>query len=371
MKGRFLGCLVGCAVGDALGAPFEGYWEHQLPGREALLRGFAEVEGYPRGQYTDDTQLTLATVESIVRRRDLVPADIARSIAALWKNHSVIGPGGACTSAANAFLKTRDWTTCGAPVGQAGNGTAMRTAVLGLYFLGDPEHLPEAVADISRITHQDPRSVAGGIAIAKAAQLLATLDNVDESSFCGSIAEAIRPYEATFAGLDRGPAVTPPGGPGYGLPGHRLGRVSKPEFSRPIITPFVVPTVLAALWAVLRHPTSWAGAVTEAIHLGGDVDTLGAIVGALVGSPPGGLGDPDASCDGGPRVGPNSSSRRPVLRGLHTRHPTPKRVSEEPAASNSSGSSAHLRRTDLTASPAARIGGGQQIVPSTKVGIRP
>ena len=64
MKSRFVGCLVGCAVGDALGAPFEGYWEHQLPGRKALLGGFAEVEGYPRGQYTDDTQLTLATPSS-------------------------------------------------------------------------------------------------------------------------------------------------------------------------------------------------------------------------------------------------------------------------------------------------------------------
>jgi ADP-ribosyl-[dinitrogen reductase] hydrolase len=62
-ESRFLGCLVGCAVGDALGAPFEGYWEHQLPSREALLGGFAEFEGYPRGQYTDNTQLTLATVE--------------------------------------------------------------------------------------------------------------------------------------------------------------------------------------------------------------------------------------------------------------------------------------------------------------------
>src|SRR5262249_11748143 len=123
------------------------------------------------------------------------------AIASLWKNHSVIGPGGACTFAANAFLKTRDWTTCGAPMGQAGNGTAMRTAALGLYFLRDPEGLPEAVADVSRITHRDSRSVAGGIAIAKAAQLLATLDVLDEGSFCRSIAEAIRPYERAFADL--------------------------------------------------------------------------------------------------------------------------------------------------------------------------
>ena len=284
LQSRFVGCLVGCAVGDALGAPFEGYWEHQLPGRNALLRGFAEVEGYPRGQYTDDTQLTLATVESIVRRGSLEPADIARSIASLWKTQSVVGPGGACTFAAHAFLKTRDWTTCGAPVGQAGNGTAMRTAALGLYFLRDPERLPEAVADVSRITHQDPRSVAGGIAIAKAAQLLATLDTVDEGSFCGSIAGAIRPYEAAFAGLiedlpsrlreDRETAL------------HAIAWAgsARPEFSRPIITPFVVPTVLAALWVVLHHRSSWSEAVAEAIHLGGDVDTLGAIVGALAGT---------------------------------------------------------------------------------------
>ena len=298
MRGRFLGCLVGCAVGDALGAPFEGYWEHQLPGRKALLRGFAEIEGYPRGQYTDDTQLTLATVESIVKQRDLVPADIARSIAALWKNQSVVGPGGACTFAANAFLKTRDWRTCGAPVGQAGNGTAMRTAALGLYFLRDAERLPQAIADVSRITHQDPRSVAGGIAIAKAAQLLATLDVFDENSFCIAIADAIRPYEATFADLiaslpfrlreDREAAL------------HAIAWAgsSKPEFSRPIITPFVVPTVLAALWVVLNHQSSWSEAVAEAIHLGGDVDTLGAIVGALAGVRLGASAIPDHLASG-------------------------------------------------------------------------
>src|SRR5438309_11001258 len=58
LESRFLGCLLGCAVGDALGAPFEGYWGHLLPAPDTLLEDFAEFEGYPRGQYTDDTQLT-------------------------------------------------------------------------------------------------------------------------------------------------------------------------------------------------------------------------------------------------------------------------------------------------------------------------
>lgn len=283
MKDRFHGCLLGCAVGDALGAPFEGYWDHQLPRPAALLRGFAEVEGFPRGQYTDDTQLTLATVESIVRRGDLEPADVAHSIASLWKHDSVIGPGGACTRAATTFLKTRDWTTCGAPVGQAGNGTAMRTAALGLFFMRDHERLPAAVADISRITHQDPRSVAGGVAIAKAAQLLATGEQLEAAGFCREVAAAMRPYETTFADLveelpsrleeDRDTAL------------HSIAWAgsARPEFSRPVITPFVVPTVLAALWSILKEPLSWKAAVAEAIGLGGDVDTLGAIVGALAG----------------------------------------------------------------------------------------
>jgi ADP-ribosylglycohydrolase len=259
-----------------------------------LLAGFADFEGYPLGQYTDDTQLTLATVESIVLRGTLDPAHVAHSIATLWKTQSVVGPGGACTYAAHAFLKTRDWQACGAPVGQAGNGTAMRTAALGLYFLEDPDRLPAAVADISRITHQDPRSVAGGIAIAKAAQLLGTLDAVDDDFFCRSIAGAVCQYEPAFAELI------------HDLPSRlRQNRDSaveaiawagsaRPEFSKAIITPFVVPTVLAALWVVIRHRSSWSEAVAEAIHLGGDVDTLGAIVGALMGIRLGVSAIPDA-----------------------------------------------------------------------------
>lgn len=284
LKDRFRGCLLGCAVGDALGAPFEGFWGHQLPNRAALLRGFYEVDGYPRGQYTDDTQLTLATIESIVRRGDLEPADVACAIASLWKHDSVIGPGGACTRAAKTFLKTRDWTTCGAPVGQAGNGTAMRTAALGLFFMHDPERLPAAVADISRITHQDSRSVAGGVAIAKAAQLLAAGEYSEAIKFCSEIAASMRPYEPAFSDLVEALPSHVQGDRDTALHAIAWAGSPRPEFSRPVITPFVIPTVLAALWSILKEPFSWKDAVAEAIGLGGDVDTLGAIVGALAGT---------------------------------------------------------------------------------------
>jgi ADP-ribosyl-[dinitrogen reductase] hydrolase len=283
LRDRFLGCLLGCAVGDALGAPYEGLWSHSIPDIETLLSGFAEFEGFPPGQYTDDTQLSLATVEAILDAEDVIPAVVARHIARLWKTQSVVGPGGACTQAAHRFLKMGDWTSCGAPAGQAGNGTAMRTAVLGLFFLREMDRLPGVVADISRITHQDPRSVAGGVAIAKAAQLL-TNDVRSPGAFCQEIAEATEVYEPQFAGMVRELPSLMMKSPQTILQHIAWSGMARPEFDKPIITPFVIPTVLASLWCVLENLDSWSKAVAKALGLGGDVDTLGAVVGALMGT---------------------------------------------------------------------------------------
>jgi ADP-ribosyl-[dinitrogen reductase] hydrolase len=281
---RVLGCVLGGAVGDALGAPFEGLWSRCIPKASVLLAGYAEYEGFPRGQYTDDTQLTIATLQSIVRRGYIDPEHIARSIARLWRSQEVVGPGGACTAAADRLLAGGHWSECGSPVGQAGNGTAMRTAALGLYFLSRPAELAESVVQVSRITHQDPRSVAGGVAVASAARLMAARPEVEASELCRVVSAEARPLHAPLADLIAG---LPP----Y-LSGDRQemleyvawsGGKSR-EFEEVIITPYVIPTVLATLWAVTNFPASWPDAVAAAIGLGGDVDTLGAIVGGLMGA---------------------------------------------------------------------------------------
>jgi ADP-ribosyl-[dinitrogen reductase] hydrolase len=281
---RVLGCVLGGAVGDALGAPFEGLWSHSIPDPSALLAGFAEYEGFPNGQYTDDTQLTVATLESVVRRSGIETGDVARSIARLWRSQAVVGPGGACTAAADRLLAGGDWSECGSPVGQAGNGTAMRTAALGLYFLPRPAELPDAVAQVSRITHQDPRSVAGGVAVASAARLLAADPGVDAGALCSAVADDMRPFQSAFAELVAGLPARLGGDEAAALEYVAWSGGAEREFDRVIITPYVVPTVLAALWAVARFPESWSEAVAAAVGLGGDVDTLGAIVGGLMGA---------------------------------------------------------------------------------------
>jgi ADP-ribosylglycohydrolase len=60
-----VGTLVGGAVGDAMGAPFEGLWSDDVPNSGSLVSSFHECHGYPAGQYTDDTQLTIATIQSV------------------------------------------------------------------------------------------------------------------------------------------------------------------------------------------------------------------------------------------------------------------------------------------------------------------
>ncbi|MEQ8635041.1 ADP-ribosylglycohydrolase family protein [Gimesia maris] len=280
-KSIVLGTLLGGAVGDAMGAPFEGLWADSIPSADSLAASFHEYHGYPNGQYTDDTQLTLATIQSIVEQNDIVVADVARQIAELWRHHSVIGPGGACTQAAERYLATGDHRNMGAPVGQAGNGTAMRTAALGLWFDSN-ESLISVVADVSRITHQDSRSVAGGVAIAMAAKLLSSASDINPHSFCKILADACHDINSEMSDLLQL------------LPNHLNDEAAMdfiahagqrtPEFEKPIITPFVIPTVLASIYSILTCPESWLEAVTFAVRLGGDVDTLGAIVGALAGA---------------------------------------------------------------------------------------
>ena len=79
----------------------------------------------------------------------------------------------------------------------------MRTAAIGLYFARDPSELPQQVADISRITHSDPRSIAGGVAIAKATQILAVAENPAPAEFCRAIADGMVLFHEDFAKMVR------------------------------------------------------------------------------------------------------------------------------------------------------------------------
>lgn len=288
----FAGCLVGQALGDALGFPVEGappevcgqYVEGVLrSGRAARVHRF----GYPPLQYTDDTQLARELVRSLVERRGFDPEDYAARIAALFREDRVVGRGSATDQAARRLIRGVPWDQAGTPSPSAGNGTAMRAAPVGLFYWDDEEAMLRAAHLQGFITHQDPRCSAGSIAIAGAVWLALRMHPLDIQAFVSQLATWTDLWDPHLAdGLLRLPAWVQ-------LPPEEavksIGRVGlEPGYRDPEgwqgISPFVTTSVLWSLYAFLRSPDNYWETVCTAIAVGGDVDTTGAMAGALSGA---------------------------------------------------------------------------------------
>jgi ADP-ribosyl-[dinitrogen reductase] hydrolase len=68
IKDRLKGCLVGGAIGDSIGSYYEGQ-------KEIAFVEFDILNGI-----TDDTQLTIATCESIIEAKRVFPEGISKKI---------------------------------------------------------------------------------------------------------------------------------------------------------------------------------------------------------------------------------------------------------------------------------------------------
>ena len=286
LRDKFLGSILGCAVGDALGAPFEG--APPSPNRFDLGADihYRKISGYPLGQYTDDTQLTLAIMSAICNTEGVDGATIAEKFVELWQTGEIVGAGASCSEAVhNMTALGVGWEDAGTPPGRAGNGTAMRAAPIGLWNHSHPERICHDAEVSSIITHKDVRSVGGTVAVAKAVAICVNSDAIEPSEFLGGISKEVRSASELFADciyelggwLDMEssealPLIYASGEPDMG-PSH-------PGW----VTAYVIPTVLCALYFFLKSPTDFVASVTGSICAGGDADTVAAITGAISGA---------------------------------------------------------------------------------------
>jgi ADP-ribosyl-[dinitrogen reductase] hydrolase len=282
LEERFIGTLVGCAVGDALGAPFEGMGANRLFEDEPL--DYASIAGFPRGQYTDDTQMTLAIVEAILRDGEINGKTVTEQFAKLWRSGEIVGPGMSCSDAMWRYIRGEaPWHECGTERGRAGNGTAMRASPVGLWDYNAVERIAHDATVVSVMTHTDQRAIAGAVAVACAVAHLVTRDEVIASDFTKQVSKVVAGQSAEFArAIDKVPPLLD-ADEGEAIPlivnegwaGH------DPSFG---VTPFVIPTVLASFYAFLRYPRDFGSAVKTVINMGGDVDSTASITGAITGA---------------------------------------------------------------------------------------
>ena len=177
MNDRLAGILLGTAVGDALGLPAEGLSPRRrrrlMPGpwRHRLLFG--------HGMVSDDTEHTLFVAQSLLR----YPADtdaFQRRLAWHLRWWFAGLPAGIGMATARACVKLwLGFPPSRSGVFSAGNGPAMRSAVIGGYFHDQPEMLRRFVLASTQLTHTDPKAAVGAEAVARLAAWAVEHDPAD------------------------------------------------------------------------------------------------------------------------------------------------------------------------------------------------
>ena len=276
---RFTGCLLGSAVGDSLLLPMEG-----LP-RSTIARRFAGplrqrlVCG--RGMVSDDTEHAFLAAQALIAAGD----DAGRFGRALARRLRwwLLGLPAGCGKATGLGL-LRSW--CGLSPGRsgvrsAGNGPAMRSAIIGLRWAEDRERRRSFVAISTAITHRDILALDAAQAVAEAAAWTVGGEPLDRL-WERWLADAAEPAWAERLRTMR--ALLEAGAPVDEL-AQRIGCIEH-------VSAYALHSVPVTLYAWLRHRHDPEACLQSVMTCGGDTDTMGAIAGSLLG------------CEDGPSVFP-------------------------------------------------------------------
>ncbi len=265
---RLSGVLLGTALGDALGLACEGM------SAGAIARRFGVVDRFRMlgrtGFVSDDTEQSALIAQSLARFPDDVDAcarDFQRALLG-WFARLPWGVGRAtirsCVRIGLGLSPTG--------VNSAGNGAAMRAAVIGVFFQDRPDERGRFGRALAEVTHRDPRAVEGALFVAETAAACAGCP-------AGSNRRAL---------LDeaRG-AVTDPELAAAIDQGLRLAEQGRDTLEAARVcgtSGFVVHTVAFASYCFARHGDDPMRALTEAVGAGGDADSIAAILGAWLGA---------------------------------------------------------------------------------------
>lgn len=270
------GVLLGLAVGDALGLPWEGMTRQRVA-RMAPPRGEHHL-AWGRGLCSDDTEHACMTAEALLRSA-AEEQKFARSLAWRLRFWLLLLPAGVGMATARSCLKLwLGFSPRHSGVFSAGNGPAMRAPLLGAVLGGDPQHLERLVTLSTRMTHTDPIATQGALLVAWATWLSAQQRPVTPAEFQTLARERLTgPSRELWLELVQQVVTSLAQGEDIATFADKLGLHRG-------VSGYMGHTVPIALHAWLRHPGDYEQAVWPVVRLGGDTDTVAAIVGGMVGA---------------------------------------------------------------------------------------
>jgi ADP-ribosyl-[dinitrogen reductase] hydrolase len=243
---RSIGALLGLAVGDALGAPAEG----------KPRDGYPPISEIGAAGGTDDTAMAVCLAESLVEREGLDERDLMQRFLRWYRTD---GKGISTTTRAvlEDFERTGSLAVAG-EAANAGNGCIMRLAPVAIRFRGDRAAAREVAVAQARLTHSAAEAVA---ATAMLAEMLVAALGTGDFAAAADASDVDHPALADIA----------------------CGSYRTKSRDAISSAPRARDTLEAALWCVARTH-SFEAAVMEAVNLGGDTDTIGAVAGQLAGA---------------------------------------------------------------------------------------
>jgi poly(ADP-ribose) glycohydrolase ARH3 len=267
---RIRGVLLGTVVGDAFGNPLEGAPASSL---ETLLRRRAQQPAPWR--YTDDGAMTIALAESL---REVGTVDPTRLLARFRSHYEPargFGRGMKLLFAAlDRGIPWSDVPFVAWPEGSRGNGGAVRVGAVALRPWSDFTALRSAAILATRVTHAHDEAIAASLVQVT----LLTIILRDPSLIAAPVellqqtAILLEHFSSAVFLVDRiRTAVT------EGLSHSEIARA----FGTSTLASESVPAAIASF--LLSH-SSFDGAILHAASLGGDVDSICALVGCLAGA---------------------------------------------------------------------------------------
>lgn len=282
MKDMWKSGIMGVIVGDALGCPVQFESREQVA--QNPVKGMIGYRTFnlPVGTWTDDSALTLALLDSLIRVKRIDCVDILGRFVR-WLDDGEYTPygfsfdiGRGTRDAINKYKRTRDPHTCGgnAPSNN-GNGSIMRIMPAVLYCIQKDYDAGRAITiihSISGLTHAHDRAkIACGLYYFMASHIV----NDD-----GDLLTRLQ------AGLNEGFISYKV----WGYNGEldyfrRLRNLTdfKTLAAEDIKTSgYVVDTIEAAVWGLITTNT-FEDALLKIVNLGGDTDSIAAVAGGLAG----------------------------------------------------------------------------------------
>ena len=273
---QYLGAIIGHAVGDAMGFPTEFSKREELLQNPVIEMIDSPDVGQPAGSWSDDTAMEIATIDSFIQKKYFDYKDIMDKWVK-WISKSEYTPTGVafdigrtCLKAIKKYCNGTAPLQCGSTsINENGNGSLMRILPVALYAYSkklDDTSIHKLTNEVSSLTHAHEVSRLGCYIYVQ------FIINLLKGKTKQEAYKHIQDLDYRSFRMD---SI------------HHYARILNEQIEFQILdniksTGYIVDTLVSAMW-IFMNAQHYKEAIIASTNIGGDTDTIGAIVGSMAG----------------------------------------------------------------------------------------